>query len=1260
MKVKNKFNFVRKEFFKDVKKNLEANEITAEQPKFGRFQADSKTRMHLYVINAAFKMKSLVPESFPGACQQSASNSIKKCIEAEDVNRFIVLYERYYKRSIKPAIGSKTPKWVWGHLPIFVYAEKQLNNTEKQAAQNAMAIRNLIEKLGTAEQNMRDFHFKNETERLDHLRALTSFRDINIKLDPNLPNITDEERTTVLKHLAEQVSYLYQDRDRRNMFFVPDAQAIKDACAAGSKEARVCAQLSSEDKAEFDNVAFRKLQKTVNNCSAASPEWQLCVESLDLTVEGTTDAGDQENTVPIIKYRGLELLPWQPEAATFMLQMINGPLGGCINGYDTGLGKTVSTYVTIVQHASTVTAEIRKWDSEYAKILTRARSSLEEPDASDQEVIAATGLQEEIDQLGSRPKHKPVIIFAPSSAITAWSSDAAKYFNDEDKNRNIRLRMFHGRGTGKHSRTADMSSEQLKTCVNDLDGEDEATSRTCFLTTLATFRSRCLTTEEDKVSDGTEPGMPASGNQEKSPGQPENETFDPEALENAPSPGLEKEAPVLNIPEDLFGLRVVDEGHLLRNASSQQAKAIQALKCKTIVCTATVFINSVRDFRGILLLLWSRIEHRFRNRTIVPNESSFIAMRDSFRDKYKRNLFAISKPDEYLWFLEPGNFKKLLGSGAGPVDPLISESIVPLPLMLCCIRRIIGDDLTVAGKRLQVGVDIPPFRSTVVELRPCAVQASLYNAAHEEATIKGPSDRTGPALDGDDDEDDLSKPLTKWSVLRRRLQHAAFQPDLDQMHKRSIGANAAKFRKWIDEGRDAFSVFHTWTKSQYHHPIPATRIDMAWYIAGISCKIQALCAEILEVVIEEKEKLLIFAYWPLEIWIIELLLTVLQFNYASIRSGVSKNSRQDAEYEFNNDDNLQILVCSTSTAAESINLQQGGHRTVVVDMTSMMKYYQIIGRTFRIGQKSPPEVKLLLADGTFDQLLFQKYVSHLRSTIAATAELEPSNMELQEIENFLSASGMPERESKDYRVFARQKLREAKVDGLARSMFGVRSSITESWANIADLTEKNLDPEQRLFRLAHGGEIAREVLYAWRNHELTDHAPEGTGEELTSVRETPFAPGMLARVCPEKEYPDNFYVKAFVDAARDWYSDEVVFQHHGITVPKILEEVKRWVNDPSPHLDTALEHVLSGMSDSDLMDLDELADEADDLGYVIPREAARNRGNRKTEMSGNADEDHTPALGKLLSQASQLSLSAKDRKGDGRSKSQPFRDRHQC
>ncbi|KAK3698115.1 hypothetical protein LTR37_017073 [Vermiconidia calcicola] len=1224
---------------------FQAADITStSDPGFDRFSADSSLRMYVYFLRVAYRVMQAVPESFPGTAVPRVARVFlpdleisinKKGFDAEDLNRLFVLFHSFYSKKRDQGAGQIAHKERPPQLPIFCYPSEARVNTVQQTERNKRAFKNLFSRTLTSEQLAKVFAFSTKKERAQQPHAVDQLSEEKVMLDEDLPHLEDGDCEAILQYLANQVQYLYDNRDRRVQFFNPAQTAVDgqhDAQIDRERRREAYGTLNNQDQQNFRQDVFVELQRRLNDCSAAAPSWEETAELLSLVVENLKDAIDPLTKQDFrILYRGMTLMPWQPEAVAFILKMIRSRLKTCMVCDDTGTGKTIEILVALIQLSIDTQTEIDRIRGPELQRLT-LEDGADGQGMNERATPTSQTLPVE-PQTPPSKLHKPILIVVPPSAIGAWMSDAGNFFQDAKQRRNINMCTFFGpkggsTGTaGQHSSAGNNAEELAEFCAS-LNPMEESTSRTCILTTFRSFATRCLGFRRGELSptidvdileemqDDT--SMRANEQQQKDDKAPVQEE-DEDAIGDGdcdPLPDHEVtivEKAKLLIPRNSFSYLVVDEAHRLKDPKSLQAIVVNKLDVDgTIMCSATPFINSVRDLYGLLRFFWrvvsKSVEHLAHRR---PNQAAFAELQHDLISKYHRDIHQIQDEslDLYLSALDPEHFKGLVGTNTAAVEQDVSRDVIPTLIMLTSLRRVMGQELRVAGRKIKLGANIPRFEITTMLLRQGDVEASLYGAIHEAYLKDSQSARL--IVDDNDLSDENNPPA---NVRRRRLQQACLNPGLDQLHQRNV--NGVKdVRKLFDKSLDSFGFFHTWTKSDMNSTRPATRIDMAVYIAETSVKMQALAAEILQVVLIDGGKMLIYADWPTNLWLIELFLEVLQIKFLSIRAGVSTRKRLEAENAYNNDNATKVLVCSSRSAAESLNLQRGGWHIMVIDLVPINVLHEIVGRGFRVGQKHAQTVKAFASDETFDQYLLHKYVSHYRSQVAATADLGIPKSVLAGVKPLVNATErLDTSQRKDYTKFVNDAVVDTYVDGLARSVLGMRARITEAWADVQDVGRKNLDPEEQLFRLAYGGRVADEVLDQAREAqrlaniaqlEDLEAAESGDGQKspvksslpsTTALRSTPFAAAKLPRKAAETTFTEGDHIRALVRAAQSLASTSE-FRLHEITTVDCLSAVKEWILTPSPCVDRALVELAKPESailtaeddwdDEDMMDVDE-------------------------------------------------------------------------
>lgn len=1169
-----------------------------------------RNKIYLGFARAAWRMIQTVPECFPGAKYTVVGEESKHFlvqglkISGEDIHRFMCLW-RYIlqcrrnhtskksanQSSSTAAIASKealadeaeeqtgdgnlsddaqTPDGERGHkpkklegwikLPLFVKPGELIDNTESQEARNAAAFRNLF----LAERDDEAFApffssaFKATKSDLEIGEGLDAFGNAEIQLNPDLPRLSDDQKRSLLKALSRRATYLFGDCDNIDNLFAPASQtsthnAYADLVARARDESTVDENSTSAGDAEEAKQAVAKalsaaLESELNGRSSASPLWAECVEALNLTYEELDEPDDLTRQNFRIGFRGLGLLPWQPHSATWILKMIEGPLRFGLLSDHTGLAKTVSVLTATLVRAERTRQAIDAYDKKREALsdeLTKNESMPLSPEEVEARIVA---------KLGAKPKHKPVLILVPPNARGAWENDINKFFNDRDQQRKIILKSFMGDNATDYEKSIALESTSAKGMQDycqSLSTTDMETSQTCIITTLQIYARACLKKADRAAS---------------------------KVVDVADSYEL-------MMADDLFSLLVVDEGHALKDEAAKQSIAVYKTDAPYVVCSATPFINSVRDICGLLRFPWKAAKTMLSEGPPthhVYNHKGFADGAEEFDARHGRSIFNMQPSTQRQFFpaLEPALVKKRLGSGDGPVDQASASKVIPLPLMLISLRRVFGDKISVANHIVEIGKDIPPSKITIAELRQGRVEAGLYRAIHQACFEDG----TDTNLFTDDD----------FSTRRRRFQHATLTPLLDQVFTRHGGIDAGEVANLFQKAQDSFALFHGWTKNDYHSLPPTTRIEMVYYIVASSVKLQAVCGKLYEIVFEKMEKLIFFADWPLNLWVIELLLAALQIKFVSIRRGISNQEREAAEVAFNTDSSVKVLVASLRSAAASLNLQQGGCHIVILDVVAFNIMLQGVGRVRRFGQKHPQTITILVVDETHDQYLLWKHLENYRSELRGTSQLDIPDLAAGDEETTLEWL-LNRRDQKVTLVqYVHEQLGAAAVNGMVQCVFGVRSNLTTSWKNVRNPRAKNLDPEQRLFRLAYGGDVANEVLQQMldariakaraqsvreegQQGEQTDDADDegqtdGYVERTPSARAkkvAPFAQALLPR-SQTSNFEGTTHVAEIIRAAREM-AKPCEYRLRNVTAQACVYAARKAVSKPSPYVDEALD-----------------------------------------------------------------------------------------
>ncbi|KAK1814607.1 hypothetical protein LTR12_010993 [Friedmanniomyces endolithicus] len=1214
---------------------------TDAEPVDANYPRDDKSfkRVYLLFLRAAKQCIRALPTVFTGSFPGCPSQAYFDC-QAEDLHRFMSLWFWYTKTRRKSTKGKDADtiegtQKIFPTLPMFCHPDQVLMNTEEQAARTRRALDSLLRQDLSEYEFLRAIKIGQARGDVDITDESDRHRFGAVHIRKDIPLMEPEQRIALMECIGSRVSVLHEDPSKTSKFFTVDLRTLDSSRTQQSHHANLLAGLGDEepepaevDEADVDaRAVFMKMQHQLNYRSAREPTWEDCVRELGLDV---VDEPSQLTNQPFkVFFRGIELLPWQAAAALFIFRRITSDIRFCINADDTGLGKTISILVAVVRWSEFVEERRADWQAQYERRLADARVAWQDRNI-DGEVDEAA-LREHLDvvDLGPEPIHRPVLVVFPLSGTGAWTRDTLR-FADAALGHNICVRRFYG-VRGKHPRAIEQDNqihdaERLRAVCEALDTRDPCTSRTIVMATYFTFHSRTLCDANGTLLSSRStrfgargPTTPPSSNPTTAPdstGTAEQDGDDDaegderpgvvrpelEQAESAPGEGVESgegdaapweeemeeadEATVnayaaeltqnvtrfqLNIPHDLFGFRVMDEGHRMKDPESLQARALNLLSCPAVVSTATPAVPTARDLAGLLHIAWNLVDPRYRRVPEQPNYASFVENFARFEQDYDLDLLKVPREvwNIYIAAINPAIFREIVTLTAAK-DPHITASILPLPMSLLSLRRVVGQTITAhQGLQIQVGKDIPPYHIVHVELRAGDFEDGMYRGIHERV-MAGAEVRAVPSKGGS---------AKASNPKRRTLQQTTMNRLLDTFQRRTADEEGRSIKSMQKQGLDSFDVLFRHTRDMIGVLPPTDRIGMAVYICAPSVKCSFMVRELLAIVVRKGQKMIVWAHWPGTLWLCELICSILQIRYMSIRAGVPSAKRAQAETAFNGNPDMMVLICSSRSAAESLNLQYGGWHQLVIDLVAIPTLMQMVGRSFRYGQLYEQIIKVLMVDETYDQQIQAINMSHYRGLVAATAHPDFEHDVTAVFDGFGSEllAQSQQRDETGELVRLKAKTRSAYLDGLIRSLLGLRSE-RHTWKETLgmDVTAKNMLPSERMFRLATGGDVARLMV-----KQIDETAERAREDRVSAAADTPRMSAVHpARVttfantlCLRPEIPlhvsDERIASELLKATEALVSDEI-FRLHGIGTLDALAEAQDWVAD-AKHVHRAVE-----------------------------------------------------------------------------------------
>lgn len=313
----------------------------------------------------------LNPDNFTGAFEPSISRKyVAGCnFEAEDLYRVYIVANMAKRVASKKREGdgtSKDPNYALARKAFYRIPGLGRENTEEEEARTRLSLQNILYDDITGKGLLADCAntlsgtFGVDPAFDNHERTITNRK---VSVGEEFASLTTGQRDIVLKSLTKGLQYLYKDRQHMNTMFHEVIQQMSDPLQHVANAQNLGAALGDEDNT-LNARRFTKLQRTMNARSAKLPDWETTVRELGLKVvdlpEGELDPLTQQTFQ--VFFRGFQLMPWQAQAILWMSRMLTGPLRAALNADDTGLGKTITSYLTVLFMADMTETRREEWE----------------------------------------------------------------------------------------------------------------------------------------------------------------------------------------------------------------------------------------------------------------------------------------------------------------------------------------------------------------------------------------------------------------------------------------------------------------------------------------------------------------------------------------------------------------------------------------------------------------------------------------------------------------------------------------------------------------------------------------------------------------------------------------------------------------------------------------------------------------------------------------------------------------------------------
>ena len=418
-----------------------------------------------------------------------------------------------------------------------------------------------------------------------------------------------------------------------------------------------------------------------------------------------------------------------------------------------------------------------------------------------------------------------------------------------------------------------------------------------------------------------------------------------------------------------FNMIVYDEGHLLKNSTSDRYTKLMRLKAKfRLLLTGTPLQNNLKELVSLLSFM-------------LPN--LFSERREDLHGLFNKKASTINADEDY--------------------NPLLSQQAIAK-------AKTMMTPFVLRRKKSQVLTHLPGKTNQIkyCELTPSQKEIYLEHLNRGKATRKERERRK--LLTGKEAEKARDEPITSSSNVMMALRKAALHPLLfrklyDEEKLKQMAKDIMKEPEYV-EANEQYIYEDMEVMSDYElnnlcvkFPTLSKYVleDKEWLNSG---KVGLLMDHIKEIM-ARKERVLVFSLFTQMLDILEKVLTIGNIKFLRLDGQTSVDTRQDLIDTFYDDDTIPVFLLSTKAGGFGINLVAANNVVIFDQSFNPHDDRQAEDRAHRVGQTSEVLVTRFISKGTIEENMLQLAENKLQLDQSISSnEVSESKMEDKAVSMF--------------------------------------------------------------------------------------------------------------------------------------------------------------------------------------------------------------------------------------------------------------------
>lgn len=410
-----------------------------------------------------------------------------------------------------------------------------------------------------------------------------------------------------------------------------------------------------------------------------------------------------------------------------------------------------------------------------------------------------------------------------------------------------------------------------------------------------------------------------------------------------------------------FDMIVYDEGHMLKNSNSERYNKLMRLKADfRLLLTGTPLQNNLKELVSLLAFM-------------LPN--LFVEKREDLQGLFNKKA-SVDASDEY--------------------NPLLSQQAINK-------AKTMMTPFVLRRKKAQVLKYLPGKSHEILRCELSTAQREIYDSYISKGKATRLERERRKKLTGKEAEEARKTNVASSSNVMMSLRKASMHPllfrtEYDDAKLEKMATKIMKEPEYVSASRD-FILEDMLVMSDYElnglcEKFPKTLgsyilEEDKWLESG---KVKKLL-EILQRVIANKEKVLVFSLFTQMLDILEKVLSFSSITFLRLDGQTSVDTRQDIIDRFYDDETIPVFLLSTKAGGFGINLVAANNVVIFDQSFNPHDDKQAEDRAHRVGQTNEVLVTKLISENTIDENILMLAENKLQLDQSISNEASESKFE---------------------------------------------------------------------------------------------------------------------------------------------------------------------------------------------------------------------------------------------------------------------------